>query len=124
MAKILVIDDDPDIRDLLLTYLKDKGHLVFAAEDGAHGIGMVAQRQPDMVILDVDMPVLDGHSTMRVLKGDPQMAGIPVIVLTAHVNDDTQQTMRRAGCAGFLSKPLDFDQLDRAVKHSLEVRQA
>lgn len=124
MARILVIDDDPDIRNLLSTYLQGHGHHVVCAEDGAHGIGMVVQHRPDVVILDVDMPVLDGHSTIRVLKGDPKMADIPIIVLTALNSDSTRETMRRAGCAGFLAKPLDLDQLEHMVKHTLEAHQA
>lgn len=124
MARILVIDDDPDIRGLLATYFQNHGHQVLSAEDGAHGIGMAVQRRPDVVILDVDMPVLDGHSTMRVLKSDPQMSDIPVVVLTAHNNDQTRESMRRAGCSGFLPKPFDLGQLDRAVTHSLEAGQA
>lgn len=124
MARILVIDDDPDIRGLLTTYFKGHGHQVFCAEDGAHGIGMMVQRRPDVVILDVDMPVLDGHSTIRVLKGDPKMADIPVVVLTSHNSNDMRETMHRAGCAGFLPKPFDLDQLDRTVADTLEARQA
>lgn len=124
MAHILVIDDDPDIRNLLSIYLGGNGHQVFSAEDGAHGIGMAAQRRPDAVILDLDMPVLDGHSTLRVFKNDPQMADVPVIVLTANNNDQTRDTMRRAGCAEFLTKPFDLGQLERALTNSLEAGRA
>lgn len=120
MARILVIDDDPDIRGLLSTYFQGQGHQVFSAEDGAHGIGMAVQRQPDVVILDIDMPVLDGHSTLRVIQSNPQISGIPVVVLTAHHNPQIEETMRKAGCAGFVSKPFDLDQLGRTVTNSLE----
>ncbi len=120
MAHILVIDDDPDIRRLLSTYFQDQGHQVFSAEDGAHGIGMAVQRQPDVVILDIDMPVLDGHSTLRVIQSNPQISGIPVVVLTAHHTPQIEEAMRKAGCAGFVSKPFDLDQLDRTVTNSLE----
>lgn len=124
MARILVIDDDQAIRGLLLDYLQSSGHQVFAAEDGAHGIGMAVQRQPDVVILDIDMPVLDGHSTMRILKSDPQMWDIPVVVVSAHNNDKTRESMRRAGCTEFLSKPFELGQLDLALAHSLEAGRA
>jgi len=124
MACILVIDDDPDIRGLLSTYFQGRGHQVISAEDGAHGIGMAVQRRPDVVILDVDMPVLDGHSTMRVMQNDPQMSAIPVVVLTAHHNPRIQETMRAAGCADYVSKPFDLAHLDRAVSNSIEAGRA
>lgn len=124
MARILVIDDDPSIRGLLSEYLQGNGHQVFSAEDGAHGIGMAVQRRPDVVILDIDMPVLDGHSTMRVLKTDPKMSEIPVVVMTGHNNAQTRESMNRAGCSAFLLKPLDLNSLERAVVNSLEVGRA
>ena len=123
MARILVIDDDPDIRALLSTYFQGNGHQVFQAEDGAHGIGMAAQRCPDVVILDVDMPVLDGHSTLHVMKNDPKMSAIPIVVLTSHNNVETRERLQRAGCAEFLGKPFDLGQLDLAVTNSLKASQ-
>jgi len=123
MARILVIDDDPDIRALLSTYFQGNGHQVIQAEDGAHGIGMAAQRRPDVVILDVDMPVLDGHSTLHVMKNDPKMSGIPIVVLTSHTNTETRERFRRAGCADFLGKPFDLGQLDIAIANTLKASQ-
>jgi len=124
MARILVIDDDPDIRALLSTYFQGNGHQVFQAEDGAHGIGMAAQRRPDVVILDIDMPVLDGHSTLHVMKNDPTMSAIPIVVLTSHSNDQTRERLKRAGCAGFLGKPFDLGRLNQTVTQSLKASQA
>jgi len=122
MAQILVIDDDASIRELLSTYFEGNGHHVLTAEDGAHGIGMAARHHPDVVILDMDMPVLDGHSTIRMLKNDPQMADIPVIVLTSHNTDTARDSMRQAGCTEFLSKPFELAQVNQVVTHSLKLR--
>ncbi|HEY9078555.1 response regulator [Magnetovibrio sp.] len=120
MARILVIDDDPDIRGLLTTYFQGIGHQVFVAEDGAHGIGVAAQRRPDVVILDVDMPVLNGHSTLHVMKNDPKMSAIPVVVLTSRDDELTRERLHRAGCADFLGKPFELNALDLAVANSLK----
>jgi len=120
MARILVIDDDPDIRGLLSIHFQGSGHQVVEAEDGAHGIGLAAQRRPDVVILDIDMPVLDGHATIRIMKGDLKMSHIPVVVLTSHTNDGTQKRLQQAGCAAFIAKPFDLDQLDRVVAKCLK----
>jgi len=100
--------------------LKYQGHHVFVAEDGAQGIGVAAPLRRDVVVLYVGMPVLAGHSTLHVLKSDPKMSGIPVVVLTSHDNTQRRERLQRAGCAGFLGNPFDLTDLHQEIAKNLQ----
>ena len=115
MGRILVIDDDPMIRSLLSKFFTIKGHQVLEAEDGAHGIGLARNGHPDVVILDMDMPVLDGFSALRILRHSDKIPQVPVVVLTAKTDSVLRFDCEDAGCTDYITKPFDMDHLHQTV---------
>jgi DNA-binding response OmpR family regulator len=105
MAKILVIDDDPDLREMLRFLLAQANHEVLQAVDGLDGLRQAWQKQPDVILLDVMMPTLDGYETLRRLKSLPETRDIPVIVLTAVSAASRVQSLIACGAADYVVKP-------------------
>ncbi len=103
--KILLIDDHHSVLRLLETILRVRGYEVVAVSDGAEGVEAACRELPDLILLDVTMPGLDGFKICRILKEDPQTRNIPVIFLTARCEGADVETARRAGAADFVSKP-------------------
>jgi len=108
MAHILIIDDDPDIRDLLSVYLENEGHVISHAENGQDGIDQATQSPPDLIILDINMPVMDGTRVLQALRDGSQSAKIPVIALSAVSVPEMRDDMHRLGCDAYVDKPIDF----------------
>src|SRR5215212_10274441 len=111
MAKILLVDDSEANRDMLSRRLKRKGHEVLVAVDGHQAVAMSKSEMPDVVLMDLHLPGLDGWSATRQLKGTPETRGIPVIALTADAMDGDRQKALQAGCDDYDSKPIDFGRL-------------
>ena len=110
---LLVIDDDPSARELINRFMLKEGYNVFTADDGEMGLKMARELRPDVITLDVMMPRMDGWSVLNALKSDPQLASIPVIMLTM-VSD---QNMGYAlGAADYVTKPIDRDRLVKILK--------
>ena len=105
---VLVIDDDPTARDLLTTYLADEGFTVETAANGVNGLKRARELTPVAIILDILMPDIDGWTVLAALKGDPELAAIPVIIVTIV---DEQGRGFALGAAGYLTKPIDRDRL-------------
>jgi CheY-like chemotaxis protein len=118
MARILVVDDTQDTRELLHYYLTREGFSVMIAADGAEGLYRVTMERPDLVITDVAMPVMDGLMMVREMRGTPEMASIPIIVLTAYGREMAEQA-RQSGATRALRKPMDFDDLIAEVRRLL-----
>ena len=104
-AKILLIDDHRTVLRLLEAILKLKGYELLYAENGQQGMAMARQEHPDLILLDVMMPEIDGFKVCQYLKGQTETAHIPVVFLTARGAADDQAAGRRAGAQGFLTKP-------------------
>ena len=104
-AKILLIDDHRTVLRLLEAILKLKGYELLYAENGQQGMVMARQEHPDLILLDVMMPEIDGFKVCQYLKGQAETAHIPVVFLTARGAADDQAAGRRAGAQGFLTKP-------------------
>lgn len=119
MKTILIVEDVELNRDLLTQLLEDDYALVFA-EDGQAALELAARERPDLVLMDVSLPKLDGHEATRRLKADMATAAIPVIVLTAHAMKGDEERARVAGCDDFLTKPVDEDLLFAAIARQLE----
>jgi len=115
LARILVIDDEEPIRHLLRLSLEIAGHDVLLAEDGLRGIGVVRRQQPDLIILDVMMPVMDGGTVLGNLQADEQTKGIPILVLTAATVSSLHARLLRSGAARVMSKPFDPADVVQAV---------
>lgn len=111
MPAVLVIDDDVFIRELLTLHLRKAGYQVRAAADPAVGIRAVLESPPELILLDVDMPYMSGLEVLQALKSDDKSRHIPVVMLTAHTDDETWMTAHQAGANAYLTKPIEHDEL-------------
>ena len=107
MAKILIAEDEPDIRDLLIFTLEYAGHTAFATNDGLEAVQMTGTEQPDLVILDVRMPRMTGYEACRQIKAGAATQDIPVAFLSAKGQDTEIQAGLEAGAVAYLLKPFD-----------------
>lgn len=110
MKKILIVEDVELNQDLLVQLLEEHYEIV-TADDGAAGIEMAARERPDLILMDLSLPVVDGWEATRRLKAEPATMAIPVIALTAHAMQGDEEKARACGCDGYLTKPIDEDQL-------------
>jgi CheY-like chemotaxis protein len=124
MAKILVIEDVENNRVLLTRRLKPRGHEVLTAEDAARGIATARTERPDLILMDIGLPDMDGWSATRALKSDPATAVIPVIALTAHAMQTDRDKATEAGCDDFETKPIEFPRLFEKIDRLLLLRRA
>ena len=111
MIKILLVEDNEMNRDILLRRLMRKGYEVETAVDGADGIEKAIQGKPALVLMDMNLPVVDGWEATRRLKADPATASIPIIGLTAHAMSGDKEKVLAAGCNDYDTKPVDFPRL-------------
>jgi CheY-like chemotaxis protein len=111
MADILVIDDDKVTLTLVEELLRDRGHTVRTAGNGVEGLTEVLGHLPDLVILDLNMPEMNGHAFAQQMKSFEQTRDIPIVALTAETSTQSDQASYESGCNGFLSKPVDANRL-------------
>ena len=111
MAKILLVEDNEMNRDMLSRRLQRKGHSVSIAIDGAEGLSKARSDAPDLILMDMSLPVIDGWEATRQLKADEATRRIPVIALTAHAMASDEQKAREAGCDDFDTKPIELPRL-------------
>ena len=111
MAKILLVEDNEMNRDMLSRRLTKRGHEVAIAVDGQEGVDMAASGKPEIILLDMSLPVMDGWEAARLLKGDAATSGIPIIALTAHAMAGDREKSLEAGCDDYDTKPVDFKRL-------------
>lgn len=104
---ILLVEDHEDNRIVYSTILEHFGYRVLLAGDGAEGVRMARESSPDLVLMDVSIPVMDGWQATAALKADPATARIPVIALTAHALPADRQRAEEVGCDGYLAKPVE-----------------
>ncbi|HMG61072.1 MAG TPA: response regulator [Burkholderiales bacterium] len=119
MAKIVVIEDDLTFLDLLRVHLAGAGHEVLTAEDAVLGLRAVIDNAPDLILLDLSVPYLDGFEMIAALRTDPATRNIPVIVLTGRGDDETYSRARELGAAQLLTKPVERDLLMKAIDGQL-----
>jgi two-component system cell cycle response regulator DivK len=118
MKKILVVEDVEFNRDLLVQLLEDEYELLTAA-DGAAGIELAEREHPDLILMDLSLPVVDGWEATRRIKANAALRSIPIIALTAHAMKGDAEKARECGCDDYLSKPLDEDLLFEKIKQFL-----
>ncbi len=111
MAKILLVEDNEMNRDMLSRRLERRGYEVLLAVDGQSGVEMVQSEEPDLVLMDMSLPVLDGWEATRRLKADPTTRHIPVIALTAHAMSSDRDKALEAGCDDYDTKPVELPRL-------------
>jgi len=111
MTKVLLVEDNEMNRDMLTRRLERKGFEVVIAVDGQAGIDMAASSSPDIILMDLSLPVIDGWEATRRIKADPATQSIPVIALTAHAMAGDEQKALDAGCDDYDTKPIDLKRL-------------
>src|SRR3954470_471659 len=111
MAKILLVEDNEQNRDMLARRLQRQGHAVVTAADGERAVAMAGSESPDVILMDLNLPVLDGWMATRRIKDSPTTRAIPVIALTAHAMSGDRQKALNAGCDDYDTKPIDFARL-------------
>jgi len=111
MAKILLVEDNELNRDMLSRRLERKGFEVVMAADGQQGIDLAMSEDPDLILMDMDLPIVDGWEATRRVKAGESTRGIPVIALTAHAMVGDRDKAIAAGCDDYDTKPIDFSRL-------------
>jgi two-component system, cell cycle response regulator DivK len=111
MTRVLLVEDNDMNRDMLSRRLRRRGFEVLIATDGAQGLAMAAAEKPDVILMDMSLPVLDGWEATRRLKAAPDTAGIPVIGLTAHAMATDRDRCLEAGCDEYDTKPVELPRL-------------
>jgi CheY-like chemotaxis protein len=124
MPKVLLVEDNEMNRDMLSRRLERKGYSVFVALDGAEGVAKARTDQPDLILMDMSLPVMDGWEATRQLKADPATRGIPIIALTAHAMVSDELKARESGCDDFDTKPIELVRLLEKMQAQLAARAA
>ncbi|MCI3944049.1 response regulator [Pseudomonas syringae] len=120
MAQILIIEDNAANMRLAELLLNSAGHDVLCATDAETGLKLARERQPDLILMDIQLPEMDGLSATSLLKKEVATAGIPVIALTAMAMKEDEEKIRLAGCNAYIIKPLRYQELYRVIDALLE----
>ena len=120
-AKILLIEDNPQNRYLTRFLLEQRGHEVSLADTGPQGLEMAAKTRPDLILLDIQLPGMDGHAVARALKSDPQLKSIPIVAVTSYAMVGDREKCLEAGAEGYIEKPINPDtfvsEVERFIRH-------
>ena len=119
MTKILLVEDNEDNRDMLSRRLIRKGYDVSQANDGGAGVAQALAEAPDLILMDMSLPVLDGWEATRRVKENPATRAIPIIALTAHAMADDREKALAAGCDDYDTKPIDLPRLLEKIERLL-----
>ncbi len=119
MAKILLVEDNEMNRDMLSRRLTRRGYDVVIAEDGQQGVDMAASERPDLILMDMSLPVMDGWEATRRIKESEATKSIPVIALTAHAMSEDRDQALAAGCDDYDTKPVELDRLLEKINRLL-----
>jgi len=120
VPKILLVEDNELNRDMLSRRLERKGYGVVMAVDGQQGVEMAASEAPDLILMDMSLPVLDGWEATRRIKADERTKQIPLIALTAHAMEGDEQKAKQAGCDDYDTKPVELPRLLGKIEKLLE----
>ncbi len=120
MAKvILIVEDEQKNLKLIRDLLQKFGYTTIEATDGKQGVEMAKATNPDLILMDMQMPVMDGLAATRILKADPTTSNIPIVALTANAMKGDEEKIREAGCDGYIAKPVDIKELLKEVSKYL-----
>lgn len=119
---LLVVDDEPDIRQLLRIFFERQGYTVLLASDGRIGVTLARQHGPDLILMDIQMPQMNGIEAVRLLRTDPRFAATPIIALTAYARVHVAADIIRAGFDEAVYKPIDFVGLQELVEGTVRKR--
>lgn len=121
MPKILLVEDNELNRDMLSRRLKRRDYDVEMAVDGQEGINLTKSLMPDLILMDMSLPIIDGWTATGILKSDSTTSHIPIIALTAHAMEGERQKCLEAGCDDFDTKPIEFKRLLEKINHWLQI---
>lgn len=124
MPKILLVEDNELNRDMLSRRLERRGFTIVMAVDGAQGVQLAEAERPDLILMDMSLPVLDGWEATRQIRNNPLTATVPIIALTAHAMSSDEQKAREAGCDDFDTKPVELSRLLEKITAALARSQA
>ena len=122
MSKILLVEDNEMNRDMLSRRLQRKGYTVVTAEDGEKGLLLARSEMPDLILMDISLPVMGGWEVTRLLKADNATRHIPIIALTAHAWVTDREKALEAGCDDYDTKPVEFARLSEKIESLLTVK--
>ena len=117
--KILIVEDIEDNRKLLSDLLGAVGYTLVEAQAGVEGVARAAEHKPDLILMDIQMPVMDGYEATRRIKADPALSAIPVIAVTSYALSGDEDKARAAGCDGYIAKPFSPRQMLAKVREIL-----
>ena len=121
MPKILLVEDNELNRDMLSRRLRRRDYDVEMAVDGQEGINLTKSLMPDLILMDMSLPIIDGWTATGILKSDSTTSHIPIIALTAHAMEGERQKCLEAGCDDFDTKPIEFKRLLEKINHWLQI---
>lgn len=121
-VKILLIEDNPQNRYLATFLLEKRGHLVVEAETGAEGLQLALTEAPDLILLDIQLPGMDGHAVARALKSDPHLQSIPIVAVTSYAMVGDREKCFAAGAEGYIEKPINPESFVSEVERFIRVR--
>ena len=122
MAKILVVDDNHDNRQILSRLLQFSGHEVTTADGGQSGLESARANPPDLILMDLEMPEIDGWTATLLIKAEPPLVDVPVIAVSGYVTHDEIERAQESGCVDVIPKPVELDVLIRKVDQHLPAR--
>jgi two-component system cell cycle response regulator DivK len=118
--RILVVEDQADDRQIIRDVLAGTDYEITEAEDGEHALAAVAIERPDLILMEIQLPSMDGYETIRRIKADPALLSIPIIAVTSYAPSEEQQKARAAGCNDFVPKPYSPHQLLARIRNYLQ----
>ena len=116
---VLIVEDQIEMRAINAMYLHHHGYRVVAADNGIDGLKAARETHPDLIMMDMSMPEMDGWTLTRLLKDDPVLSSIPVIAVTSHAMREDQRRAKDVGCDAYMSKPIDYFKLNEMVQRYL-----
>jgi len=117
---VLVVEDDQDNREMVIKVLKHNGYRAIEAVDGEEAVERAKAENPDLILLDLYIPKMDGYEVTRTLKGDQGLQHIPIIALTAQAMKGNREEALAAGCDGYIPKPINVRELPKQIEHFLK----
>jgi two-component system cell cycle response regulator DivK len=122
IGKILVIEDNEQNLYLIRYILEDCGYEVFSAMEGKEGIALAASLKPDLILLDIQLPIMNGYTVARHLRENPDLVDTPIVAVTSYAMPGDREKAMEAGCSGYIEKPIDPDTFDKQVEKYLSLK--
>jgi two-component system cell cycle response regulator DivK len=120
LKRILIVEDTEDNRQIMRDLLTNAGYDIVEAHDGQAAVTAAAEHRPDLILMDIQLPILNGYEAIRRIKADPGLRSIPIVAVTSYALSGDKEAARIAGCAGYVAKPFSPRQLLATVRDLLE----